>query len=313
MKTGSLFWGFALLLFGIMFLLRNFGWIDFSWSAIFQFWPLILILAGLAMLPIKKVLKSVIGIVLILGVFVALPFAGPSFSFFSNGDFRISSSDIFDFDNDNYIEAENQTYQIPNKDDITNGKLEFDSGLGKMNVTSGSDYLVDFKASHNKFPYSIMSEEDNNTFKLEIEPRAKKVNLRNNEDGSVNLVLNRDVIWDLDFDVAAGECDIDLRDLQLSSFELDGGASSIRIDFGTPKGEVPVEFDAAASSIKINIPDTVACELRYDSAISDFNMIGFDKVSSNTYRTPNYENQNNRYKIEVSAAVSSFTVIRDKN
>jgi lia operon protein LiaF len=47
-KNESLFWGFLVLLIGVLFLIKNLGWADIDiWEFIAKFWPVILIYIGL--------------------------------------------------------------------------------------------------------------------------------------------------------------------------------------------------------------------------------------------------------------------------
>ncbi len=46
-KSESLFWGFLILLIGILFMIKNLGWADIDiWEFIAKFWPVILIYIG---------------------------------------------------------------------------------------------------------------------------------------------------------------------------------------------------------------------------------------------------------------------------
>jgi len=46
-KKESLFWGFIILLLGVLFLLRNYGFEINVWHLVGKYWPLILIYIGL--------------------------------------------------------------------------------------------------------------------------------------------------------------------------------------------------------------------------------------------------------------------------
>ncbi len=45
-KKESLFWGFLILLVGILFLLKNLGWHIDAWHVMTKYWPLILVYIG---------------------------------------------------------------------------------------------------------------------------------------------------------------------------------------------------------------------------------------------------------------------------
>jgi hypothetical protein len=50
MKTEKIVWGFILIFTGSIFLLENFNLIEFYWSSVWRFWPVIFILIGANML-----------------------------------------------------------------------------------------------------------------------------------------------------------------------------------------------------------------------------------------------------------------------
>ena len=47
-KSESLFWGFLILLIGMLFMIKNLGWADIDiWEFIAKFWPVILVYIGI--------------------------------------------------------------------------------------------------------------------------------------------------------------------------------------------------------------------------------------------------------------------------
>ena len=54
--SSTIFWGVILVVMGGLFLLRNFGVIDFGWT-IRQYWPVILIVIGL-FIVVKSLAKK---------------------------------------------------------------------------------------------------------------------------------------------------------------------------------------------------------------------------------------------------------------
>jgi len=75
MKTERIIWGIVLLFLGGILLLQNFNVINFEWSVIWRFWPVILILIGANMLFSNS--SSVAGgVVSVLITVVVLGFIG---------------------------------------------------------------------------------------------------------------------------------------------------------------------------------------------------------------------------------------------
>jgi len=66
-RSGQLWVGILLIILGILYLLKNFGFIGESvWSIVGKLWPLILVLIGLEMIIKDKVLRGVIAIIFLL-------------------------------------------------------------------------------------------------------------------------------------------------------------------------------------------------------------------------------------------------------
>jgi hypothetical protein len=60
MKSRNLFLGLIFLLIGVVALLATFDVIEFSWHIAWKLWPMLFILVGIAVLPIKDWLKAVL-------------------------------------------------------------------------------------------------------------------------------------------------------------------------------------------------------------------------------------------------------------
>ena len=59
MKYRHVFWAFILIAIGVLFMLNNFGVLEFGFRALWSLWPLILILWGISILPIRDTIKIV--------------------------------------------------------------------------------------------------------------------------------------------------------------------------------------------------------------------------------------------------------------
>ena len=69
MKYRHVFWAFILIAIGILFMLNNFGVLEFGFRTLWSLWPLILILWGISILPIKDGIKiAALAVVLALTV-----------------------------------------------------------------------------------------------------------------------------------------------------------------------------------------------------------------------------------------------------
>ena len=60
MKSRNLFLGVLILFTGVVALLSVLDVIDFHWSIFWRLWPMLLIILGIAILPLKDYLKALI-------------------------------------------------------------------------------------------------------------------------------------------------------------------------------------------------------------------------------------------------------------
>ncbi|MCL2414762.1 MAG: PspC domain-containing protein [Bacteroidales bacterium] len=71
-KSSGVWFGIFLVFLGIAFLLRTFGWLDFSWHGIWKYWPILLIILGISCISMKRWLKNTLMILSLAGLLFAL-------------------------------------------------------------------------------------------------------------------------------------------------------------------------------------------------------------------------------------------------
>jgi len=76
------------------------------------------------------------------------------------------------------------------------------------------------------------------------------------------FALNARIPWDVEVRGGASRLVLDLSELRLGSFSLDGGASRLDVVLPTPMGTVPVVILGGASNVAIRLPAGVATRLR---------------------------------------------------
>lgn len=84
MKNKNLFLGIVLLCVGIISLLTTLDVFEFRWSIVLRLWPMLLVFAGIMVLPVKDGLKTVLMLVaLAIGVLLYRYELNNSLSFFN--------------------------------------------------------------------------------------------------------------------------------------------------------------------------------------------------------------------------------------
>ena len=67
MKSRNLFIGIIILFIGVIALLAAFNVFDFSWTILWRLWPMMLILIGVMILPVKDWLKAILLVLTLCG------------------------------------------------------------------------------------------------------------------------------------------------------------------------------------------------------------------------------------------------------
>src|SRR3990172_1170088 len=257
MKTKHLFWGFLFITIGVLILLNNVTSFTLYWVNIWKYWPVFLILIGVALLiksPIVRgTLVSTTAIVIGISLFAMLK-SGCGF-----------------FEND---------------------------------IVSGIHHGVVIK-DWNDHDY------EGENANLIFERTEKKFFVFNGKTKNrVDISLNTNPVWDLNFDIGAASTEFDLRPFKVDDVDIDIGAASLKIYLGDLNDTTNIEIDAGASSIEILIPESSGCELNADVTLSSKDFDRFNKVGKELYRTENFDSSTKKIFLNIDSGVSSVKIRR---
>jgi hypothetical protein len=297
MKFRNIFWGIILIFFGMLFTLENLHVLDFDWYNMWRLWPVIIILWGISILPVKDVIK--IGLILIV--------LTGSIYYMLNDNVR------WRFEEDNYTEmkshAINQEFGVPYADSIRFASLDMEMAAGKFTLFQTSDQLLDFNKTGSlvRYKYIVKQEDTNTQVRIMMEDGVR---LSSKQHNRVDLQLNANPVWDMDFEVGAADVNLDLTPFRVKSFAIEGGAAAIKIKLGELYPETYLDIEAGASNIELRIPESTGCELKISTVLSGRSISGFERVKHGLYRTDNFDEATNKIYMEVNAAVSSYSIVR---
>ena len=149
MKVSHIFWGTLFIALGLLILINNFSEIYLEWDNIWQFWPLVLVLIGIAVLIKHKAGKSLVAALAALILAITIFATFKSILLFWNKDIEVT----FDEDNNQY---EVKEYSEKFDSSITRGVLNFHGGAATVKLQSSTDKLIFVKriGSDNNFKFS---------------------------------------------------------------------------------------------------------------------------------------------------------------
>jgi hypothetical protein len=308
MKAKNVIWGIVLVIIGVMFILRNLEVFYFSWHSLWRLWPLVLVLIGITILPIKEGIKIALTIVVIvIGAVFLITYptnesGNDRWWFNRNWDDRTFNQDQSGQQIEQKIfESYDTTIHLAD--------LDFDAAAGNFRINQSTDELFEFEKDGNfgRYNYSIKELGDKREIIIGLEEgRIIQGDLKN----QVTMKLNPNPVWDIKVDVGAANIDMDLTSFKVSQLDIDGGASSINITLGDLYSDCKMKINSGASSIHIRIPEAFACEVNTSTVLSSKDLPGFNKVTEDTYVTPDFSDKASNISIDVEAAVSSLTVER---
>lgn len=305
MKASHIFWGLLFVGLGALALINNFTNIVMDWSTIWKLWPLTIVLIGLSILVKHQYGKSIIAglaaIVLALAIFASFKTA----TNFFNHDFNI----VFGDDADAEFTTSEFTEQFDPK--LQFATLNFDAGAGSFNILKTTENLIDTKAEGVKHNFNLTRFDTDSSTNIDLTMRQKSVfRFGKNYKNNVEVALNPNPVWDLNFNVGAASMDFDLSEIKTRQIDVDMGAASIRLKIGALYPETKINIDAGASSINIFVPKESGCKIVTDGALSSKHFSEFTKIDTDNYVTENFDQAANKIYIEIDCGVSSISVER---
>ncbi|MGE5499019.1 MAG: LiaF transmembrane domain-containing protein [Syntrophothermus sp.] len=299
MKTKAIFWGVFLITLGGLITLNNVIDMSWHWDAVWNFWPVILIMFGLHFIyrdsSFRWVFSAVNAIVMSL-----LIFAGYK-----------SMTMIYDdenFENGYNVESMNTPY----KDSIKKARFTMEAAAGNFTLrdTTSAD-LVSAKAQGAFSNFDLQNDEDGENADVSLTMEDQHVNFGwRFPKNRMDLKLNNRPAWEFDLNVGAAKVDLDLAPYNTSNLFVKSGASYVKIRLGDKAEKTDVRFESGVSSLDIFIPKTSGCEINSQLKLTNRNFYGFNKAGNGVYRTENFNDAQKKIYIDFDGAMSSVKVNR---
>ena len=306
MKNSNLFWGGILVALGILFILNNLNFLDFNWWNIFRMWPMLLVLLGVTLLPIKNGIKMALTFI-ILAITIALLFTDTSFnrsgrSIRYNWDF----SDSRDY---NKYKRSDQHFYEPYHSDVDEATLDIEAVAGDFSIGGNTNNLIEIWQDGNVGPYVFSTRRNGNHQYLDLNLKDSHLRMKRLIN-DVEIQLSEKLVWDINLESGAAKIDLDLSDYRTGTIDIQGGASSTYLKLSDLQKKTSVNIESGASAITIAIPENAGCELTTSTILSSKNFSGFSRIEKGLYQTDNFETAKNKVYIDIEAAVTSLRVRR---
>ena len=297
MNSKNIFAGGFLILLGILFLGKEWGWFHINWHEISRLWPLLLIYLGLVAL-LGKTNRSATVITIVL-LCIAIPTVivrscqekvGDAFS---DDGIHIDLDDDNDDDNndkDYAFKGSKQNLVEPMTASIKSATLDFSGGAAEFEIKESSKDLLEANADLTFGNISLKKTGDADSPKLEFALKGKtdKLDIDDDNHNKVDLKLNTDVIWDMNFEFGAGKADFDLSQYKVKNLSIKTGLTETDVKLGDKTDNLDVKIESGLTDIEFQVPETVGCRIDIDGGLNDKDFEGFIQKDGH-WETPNFD------------------------
>ncbi|NBA87615.1 hypothetical protein GVN16_17720 [Emticicia sp. CRIBPO] len=339
-KQRNIFWGALLIVFGFLFLAHNYHWfnLDFSFREVAKFWPLMIVLAGVAVFFSEK--RTIFNATSALLIAFAVPLA--IYSTTSNVVDRVrdevnddlnfhwddedddhnnyDDNDDDSYNDDGYTSDSNRTEQEFNvklEPEITEAALDFSGGAAEFHLEDSPVNLFEAKTKLSGGAYKLSEQKIGSLHDIEFSMKSKKnkgdmdINLGNKGiNNDVYLKLNKKPLWNIDLNIGAGDVKFDLSSYKVKNMDINTGAASIDLKLGDLVTESKVKVKSGVAKVEILVPKSAACQIVMDGALNAKDFDDFSKVSSGKWQTDNFDKAANKIYISVESGLSAVKVKR---
>lgn len=329
-NRGSIFIGSLLVTLGFFLLALNYDLINFTFKEIAKFWPVLLLIGGLAVLvhPQKAFFNTITALCLAFTIPLAI------YSSATAGIDKVKSSidEDFSFDYDENLDEEfdfgkesdtskegnktiEQDYTLPMNPGVERAKLDFGGGAAEFHLAETEKYIFEAKTSLTAGTYTLSDQIKRNTHDIEFNMKSKNQNNRFKIDedfdlpNDVYLKLNTKPIWEIDIKLGAGDLKFDMSKYKIEKIDIETGAASVDLKLGDKQDKMKVDVSSGVASVRLNIPESVGCRIKMNGIFNSKNFEGFTK-DGDDYKTNNYETAEKTIEVKMSSAMSSLEIDR---
>ncbi len=301
-KDNGIVNGIILITIGVIALLVTFFDFEIVWSEFAKLWPVFIIIFGISLLPLNKILKSVLVMIMILF---------SCYLYYDSVNEDDSRDDDFYYDYSDNGDVQIQEFSESFKENTEEVKVLINYGAGLLFLNPPVDELV--KASnhsnHIVQDFSVKYEENRADIVFDVEDNIT-VSGKDVNSNRFELALNEKPIYDFEINFGASDMKFDLSDYKVSDVEVNGGACDINMKFGDLQEYAELKINTGVSDVKIGLPINSGCRIECESVLSNKDFKDFIKKSGNVYETSNYSSAQKIIKIEFSGAISDVEIYR---
>lgn len=292
MKVGTLITGLLLVLFGEIFFLINLGY--GSWGNIYEiskYWPLLLIIIGLAMfwrgnLPRVLAYLVIILSVLTVGLYMIMEQQPDAQEIIVKAPLNISQQ------------------QYP---EVIQGNLDIDYGGGKLLISPDTQDLLLADFGNRQIKQQI--EANGQVLDINLSQNQFNCNPATDKLNHWQLKISPDLVWNLDIDAGAIDGKIDLTGIPLRQLNCNLGAGNILFTLGNNGVNSKMDIESGASNIKLKIVNDTGIRIKMNGALNSSNLEKLGWANTDGYYiSPNYQQAASKIDCEIDLSLGNLEV-----
>lgn len=285
--------------FGVLFLGTVNNWWQIDWPSLVILWPAILILVGIRLLlPRTEWADWTVAALILLGLaaFIATP---PTIRDHLTGR-RITNGST----TSSLSQSGGQTTKTL--------QLSIDAGATNLHaaaLSASADQLYTAESHGFNLSQSFSRSGGDATASIGTMHHMNMGWWDTNR--TMDLNIARTPALQLSLNTGASTCDVDLSDLNLTSLNLRGGASTSTVKLGSRSSRQTITVEGGASTVTVLVPGSAALKLSKDGGLTDdnFGELGLTKAGD-TYTSPGFDAATNQITITFSGGASTIKVTR---
>ncbi|MBI9043335.1 MAG: hypothetical protein JEZ06_02545 [Anaerolineaceae bacterium] len=208
-------------------------------------------------------------------------------------------------------ELETQSLNLP-LEGTNKAFVQIQHGAGTLNIKDSSETNTLLNGTFvGGLDHHIERSSDITSVKLKIPTDAwwTRMPAMGFEGHRWDMEISPAIPLELDIDSGANESFLDLSKLVVKKLSIDTGASSTRVLMPEQAGETFTEIKSGAASVRLHIPENVACKIEVESGIAEIKIDQnrFPKVNK-IYQSSNFDSADNRAFIKIGTGVGSIVI-----
>lgn len=302
MKASNLFWGFFFITFGALYLVARYSTFIIDWYEIWELWPILIILTGIAIILKSSVFKPLISVLIgILLAFLAFGFINDIFNVVDHNHYNRRWNNDY---SENY-------YNLGYNDSLKHVNLKIEAGAGKFNIERTTDNLIKGYSKGNVGEYNFTSSQDDSISWINLEMDDIDHDIFGTSfQNSLRLSLNENPTYNFDLKIGAAKSYFNLIPFKVKNLVLKTGATNTKIKLGDQCDMVYVDIEMGAASLDIFVPKETGCKIVGDMVLMSKDLDGFIKSNTDFYLTDNYHESENKIVMKIKGGVSALEVKR---